>query len=86
MAHDAHAQPHGFAMAPDNLEKAKAVKNAVPDFPLVVAKGTNHENVKPIMEVFDGTIMASCLHEDGKLFAQIDAERTERFMKIWRSM
>jgi hypothetical protein len=86
MAHDGHAQPHGFAMAPDNLDKVREVKKAVPDFPIVVAKGTNHDNVKKVMEVFDGTIMASCLHEDGKLFAQIDAERTKRFMDIWRSM
>ena len=86
MSHDTYAQPHAFAMAPDNLDKVKAVKEAVPEFPLVVAKGTNHDNVKQVMEVFDGTIMASCLHEDGKLFAQIDPERTERFMKIWRSI
>lgn len=86
MMHDTYAQPHAFAMAPDNLEKVKVVKEAVPEFPIVIAKSTNHDNVKKLMEVFDGTIMASCLHEDGKLFAQIDADRTKRFMDIWRSM
>ncbi len=86
ISQDIHAQPHAFAMSPDDLEKVKAVKNAVPDFPIVVAKGTNHDNVKKLMEVFDGTIMASCLHENGKLFAQIDPERTKSFMDIWRSI
>lgn len=83
---DIHAQPHAWAMAPDDLDLVKAVKKATPDFPIVIAKGTNHENVKQLMEVFDGTIMASCLHEDGKLFAQIDADRTKRFMDIFRTL
>ncbi len=86
IAADDHAQPHGFAMSPDNLDLVKSVKKAVPDFPLVVAKSTSHENVKQIMEVFDGTIVASCLHEGGRLFGQIDADRTKRFMDIFRTL
>ena len=86
IAADDYAQPHAFAMSPDNLDLVKSVKKAVPDFPLVIAKSTNHDNVKQFMEVFDGTIVASCLHEGGKLFAQIDADRTKRFMDIFRTI
>jgi predicted TIM-barrel enzyme len=38
------------------------------------------------MEVFDGTIVASSMHEDGKLFAQVDPDRTKRFMDIFHSI
>ena len=86
IAHDLHAQPHAWGMAPVDLDKVREVKEATPEFPIVVAKSTNHDNVKKLMEVYDGTIVASCLHEDGKLFAQVDAERTKRFMDIFRSI
>ena len=83
---DVHAQAHGWSMAPNDLDLVREVKKATPDYPVVVAASTKHENLKELMEVFDGTIVASCLHEDGKLFAQVDAERTERFMKIFRTI
>jgi uncharacterized protein len=83
---DIHAQPHAWGIAPTDLEMVKAVKKATPEFPIVIATGTNHDNVKELMQVFDGTIMASCLHEDGKLFAQVDPERTKRFMDIFRTI
>lgn len=86
IAADDHAQAHALAMAPDNLDMVKAVKKAVPEYPLVVAKSTNHDNVKQFMEVYDGTIVASCLHEGGKLFAQVDADRVKRFMDIFRTI
>ena len=85
-AHDLHAQAHAWSMKKDDLEMVKKVKEATPDYPIVVAAGTNHDNLKELMGVFDGTIVASCLHEGGKLFAQVDAERTERFMKIFREI
>jgi membrane complex biogenesis BtpA family protein len=85
-AHDIYAQAHAWSIKKDDLELVKKVKKATPEFPIVVAAGTNHDNLPKLMEVFDGTIVASCLHEDGKLFAQVDPERTERFMKIFRSL
>jgi uncharacterized protein len=86
LAMDLYAQPHGWALAPDDLTMLHAVKKATPEFPVVVCKSTNHENLKPLMEVFDGTIVASCMHEDGKLFTQVDEDRTKRFMDIFRSI
>jgi len=83
---DIHAQPHAWGIAPDDLDMVKAVKKATPDFPIVVAKSTKHENVKQLMEIYDGTIVASCMHEDGKLFAQIDPARAKRFMDIFRTL
>lgn len=83
---DIHAQPHGWVMAPHNLDAVRAVKEATPEFPIIVAKSTKHETLKPWLEIFDGTIVASCLHEDGQLFAQVDPERTKRFMEIFRSI
>ena len=82
---DIHAQPHGWVMAPGDLDAVKAVKEVTPEFPIFVAKSTKHETLLPWLEIFDGTVVASCLHEDGQLFAQVDPERTERFMKIFRS-
>jgi len=86
LSHDVYAQPHGWAISPEDLDSVKAVKDATPDFPVVVSKSTNHENLKPLMEIFDGTIVASCMHEDGKLFSQVDPTRTKRFMDIFRSI
>jgi membrane complex biogenesis BtpA family protein len=83
---DIHAQAHGWSIKPNDLDLVRQVKEATPDFPVVVASSTKHENLKELLEVFDGTIVASCLHEDGKLFGKVDAERTERFMKIFRSI
>ena len=83
---DIHAQPHAWGMAPDDLDKVREVKEATPDFPIVVAKSTNHDNLKTLMEVYDGTIVASCLHEGGKLFAQVDEDRTKRFMDIFHTI
>jgi membrane complex biogenesis BtpA family protein len=86
LAQEIYAQPHGWAMAPDDLEMVKKVKKATPEYPVVICKSTNHENLKPLMEIFDGTIVASSLHEDGKLFTQVDPDRTKRFMDIFRSL
>jgi hypothetical protein len=86
LAMDIYAQPHGWAMAPEDLEMVKSVKAATPEYPVVISKSTNHENLKPLLEIFDGTIVASSLHEDGKLFAQVDPDRTKRFMDIFRSI
>ena len=86
LAMDIYAQPHGWAMGPEDLDSVKAVKKATPEFPVVISKNTNHENLKPLMEIFDGTIVASSMHEDGKLFAQVDADRTKRFMDIFRTI
>jgi membrane complex biogenesis BtpA family protein len=86
LAIDIYAQPHGWAMAPDDLEMVKAVKAATPEFPVVISKSTNHDNLKPLLELFDGTIVASSLHEEGKLFGQVDAKRTQHFMDIFRSI
>ncbi len=86
LAMDIYAQPHGWAIAPDDLAMVESVKKATPDFPVVVCKSTNHDNLKSLMEVFDGTIVASSMHEDGKLFSQVDPDRTKRFMDIFRSV
>jgi membrane complex biogenesis BtpA family protein len=86
LAMDTYAQPHGWAISPEDLTMVQAVKKATPEFPVVACKSTNHENIKPLMEVFDGTIVASSMHEDGRLFAQVDPDRTKRFMDIFHSI
>lgn len=86
LAMDIYAQPHGWAMAPDDLDMVRSVIKATPEFPVVISKSTNHDNLKSLMEIFDGTIVASCMHEDGKLFTQVDSDRTKRFMEIFRTI
>ncbi len=60
------------------------VKAAAGGLPLVVGSGTSFSNVQSLLENADGAVIASCLHEDGKLLNPVDAERTARFMKLVR--
>ncbi len=43
------------------LETVKRVKNAVPDFPVIIGSGINSKNAKEFLEIADGAIAGSSL-------------------------
>ena len=75
----------GYTLPAKDIEMFKKVKQTAPDMPLVVGTGTSHKNLRQLLEVCDGTIVATCLRTEGKLLNPVDPQRVEEFMKIYRS-
>lgn len=81
----AHIPVDGFTLPAKDIEMFRKVKQTAPDMPLVVGTGTSHQNLPQLLEVCDGTIVATCLRTEGKLLNPVDPQRVKEFMKIFRS-
>ncbi len=82
----AHVKVDGFTLPANNHEMFKKISEIAPDRPLVVGSGTHIDNLQSLMEVSDGAIVATCLREDGKLLAPVDAKRTTEFMQRFNQL
>ncbi len=75
-----HIEVDGFTLPADDVQMYSKVRSIVPNLPLVVGSGTSFQNLKPLMEVCDGAVVATCLREDGKLLNPVDPNRATEFM------
>lgn len=76
-----HIEVDGFTLPADDIEMYSKVRDVVPNLPLIVGSGTSLKNIKPLMDVCDGAIVATCLREDGKLLNPVDPNRVSKFMQ-----
>jgi membrane complex biogenesis BtpA family protein len=61
------------------VEMIAAVRDAVPDVPVVLAGGTNHDNAARLLAAADGAFVGTCL-ETGGWGGRIDVERVKAYM------
>ena len=57
------------------MEELAAVKQAVPDTPVLANTGVKHETVAQTFEIADGCIVGSSLKYDGDTWNAVDPER-----------
>ena len=66
---------------PAPLEHLAAVKEALPEVPVLANTGVDHANVAAVLRTADGCIVGTALKEDGKTFNPVDPERARAFME-----
>ncbi|MHB2266029.1 BtpA/SgcQ family protein [Aliihoeflea sp. PC F10.4] len=59
-----------------------AVKNALPDSPVLANTGVKHATVADVLKVADGCIVGSSLKVDGDTWKAVDPERAAEFMRL----
>lgn len=62
------------------LTSVAAVREAVPDKPLLIGSGANRENAATLLASADGVIVGSSLKRQGKIENPIDVERVRSFV------
>mgnify|MGYP000431933805 CR=1 FL=1 len=67
-----------------SLEDLKAVKEALPQVPVLANTGVRHETVAEILEVADGVIVGTALKREGITWNEVDPERARSFVEIVR--
>jgi uncharacterized protein len=72
----------GEAAAMSDLE---AVKEALPDTPVLANTGVKHQTVADVLKVADGCIVGSSLKVDGNTWNPVDADRAAEFMRLARA-
>lgn len=81
-----HIPVDGFTLPSFDTETFPKVKKLAPDMPLLVGTGTNINNLEVLLNVCDGTIVATCLRSEGKLLNPVDPVRTHDFMTLYRKI
>jgi len=66
------------------LADLQAVKNALPDTPVLANTGVKHDSIAQILSFADGCVVGSCLKIDGDTWNPVDPERATKFMDIVR--
>jgi membrane complex biogenesis BtpA family protein len=67
------------------LEMIGAVRQALPDTPILLAGYTNHDNAARLLPAVDGAFVGTCL-EKGSWGSAIDEERVRAYMSIVSSL
>jgi hypothetical protein len=62
------------------FEDLEAVKQVLPDVPVMANTGVKHATVADILRVADGCVVGSALKVDGDTWKPVDAERAKDFM------
>jgi len=68
------------------LEHLQAVKEALPDVPVLANTGVRHETVGEILKIADGAIVGTALKRDGITWNEVDPKRAKAFMEIVREV
>jgi uncharacterized protein len=69
---------------PADLAEARAVRDAVPEAPLLLGSGVSAETVKAWLEAVDGVIVGLDLKRGGRAGAPLDAARAAAFVRAVR--
>jgi membrane complex biogenesis BtpA family protein len=67
------------------LSDLEAVKNAVPNTPVLANTGVKHKTVADVLRIADGCIVGSSLKVDGNTWNAVDPERAAEFMRLARA-
>jgi membrane complex biogenesis BtpA family protein len=71
---------------PAEMSNLKAVRDALPDTPLLANTGVNIDNVADIMSLADGCVIGTHFKVDGDTWKAVDGARVQRFMEKLRSL
>lgn len=77
------AQVDCFTLPADHFEAFLRVTQVAPDTALLVGSGANFDNLRDLLRVSDGVIVATSLHEDGGLLNPVDPTRTQKFASLF---
>ncbi len=69
--------------SPPSAEDLKAVKGLKD---VLIGSGLDHENVRRLLPLADGAIVASCFREGGNVLNLVDPQRVRSFLSIVRSL
>jgi membrane complex biogenesis BtpA family protein len=67
-----------------DLAEARAVRQALPEAPLLAGSGVTPETVAAVLEVTDGVIVGSTFHQHGDLTAPVDEARVRALIAAAR--
>jgi len=67
---------------PPMLDHVIAVKNAIPDTPVLINTGVRHETVVEMLKIADGVIVGTALKYNGITWNPVDPDRAKKFMNI----
>lgn len=65
---------------PATMSDLQAVKDVLPDTPVLANTGVKHDTVADVLAVADGVIVGSALKVDGDTWKPVDPERARDFM------
>lgn len=57
------------------------MKEAFPEYPLILGSGANPDNVKELLQYADGVIIGTNIKRDGYLYNEVDYDRAQRFIQ-----
>jgi len=67
--------------SPPNFQELAHVKEALPEVPLLIGSGANIQNIRQLLSVADGAIVASSLKRSGQMQQPADPIRTRQFVE-----
>jgi len=70
----------GSPPLPQDLKALRGVKD------VLIGSGLNHENVRKLLPLADGAIVASCFRKQGRVLNPVDPQRVRTFISIVRSL
>lgn len=86
-----NAKPDGLCVSgltaglETSTELLVKIKNSVPDTPVFANTGVNLSNVEDQLRIVDGAIVGTTFKRDGFVWNEVDATRTEEFMRKVKS-
>lgn len=66
--------------APTDLADLRAVREALPNAPVLAGSGVDAKNVREVLEIADAVIVGTALKRGGKTNAAVDLARVRRFV------
>ena len=63
-----------------------SVKDAFPDFPLILGSGGNPQNIASLLKYADGVIIGTAIKKDGYLYNPVDFDRAKAFIEAAKSI
>ncbi|NLC14305.1 MAG: BtpA/SgcQ family protein [Chloroflexi bacterium] len=71
---------------PPESSTLASVKEAYPDFPLLLGSGGNPQNIASLLSFADGVIIGTNIKKDGYLYNPVDYERAKTFIEAAKAV
>ena len=62
-----------------------AVREAVPEAPILIGSGLDHNNAATLGGLVDGAIVGTAFKRDGRVSEPVDVQRVRELVSIWGS-
>ncbi|MEW5821877.1 MAG: BtpA/SgcQ family protein [Cyanobacteriota bacterium] len=64
-----------------DIKDVEKVKNALPDVPVLIGSGLNHNNAKDFLSIADGAIVATSIKREKGINSSIDVTKAEKLLE-----